>query len=367
MFKPIKIFKSIKRKIIAKYYENFYKFVSAQEYSKESKRCLNHYAINDGKMNVWVMKDFYICNLLENIYLYDGENNILNESFNYSCNTENCFPKQNILKKGSKIKRLDKMCQLAMDWSKNYWHFTFEILPKLLMMEEAGYDGKYLLFDNNDTKSMLKILGISEEKVLFHEEDYTYKVDELTILDAAEVYSDKLVNYMDKQREQVLNKLDLSDNKNYPKRLYIKRVGIRKIKNEEELISFLKKYDFETIIPEEMSVEEEIKHFYFADVVISSHGAAFTNSLYMRPKSHIIELFSRNYINPGYIIFIANKYGLNYHMCSEYSDAGNKSHVEQYSKLSSKADFEVDIRIVQNIINCIEGIIETSKQINRKE
>lgn len=367
MFKPIKTFKSIKREIISKHYRNLYRFVSSQEYSKETKRCLNHYKINNGKINVWVMKDFYICNLFENIYLYDGENSILNESFNHCCNIENCFPKQSILKKGSKIKQVDKVCQLAMDWSKNYWHLTFEILPKILMMEESGYDGKYLLFDNNDTKSMLKILGISEEKVIFYEEDYTYKVDELTVLDAAEVYGDKLVDYMDKQREQVLNKLDLSDNKNYHKRLYIKRVGIRKIKNEDELISFLKKYGFETITPEEMSVEEEIKHFYFADIVISSHGAAFTNTLYMRPKSHIIELFGKNYVNPECIIYIANKYGLNYHMCSEYSDAGKKSHVEQYSKLSSKADFEVDVRIVQNTLNCIVGTIETSNQINRKE
>ena len=80
----------------------------------------------------------------------------------------------------------------------------------------------------------------------------------------------------------------------YPRRIYIKRAGARKLINGEELAQ---KLGFVTVIPEEHSVKEQLEHFYNADIVLCPHGANSTNCLYMRPGSVFIEVFSDRWIN----------------------------------------------------------------------
>ena len=41
--------------------------------------------------------------------------------------------------------KADEICMLCFFNAHNYWHFTFDVLPKLLIMEKLGYKGKYLV------------------------------------------------------------------------------------------------------------------------------------------------------------------------------------------------------------------------------
>ena len=49
-----------------------------------------------------------------------------------------------------------------------------------------------------------------------------------------------------------------------------------------------------------MSVEEQVKFFSSADMVVGAHGAALTNLVFCRPGTRVVELFSPHYVNPCY-------------------------------------------------------------------
>ena len=62
--------------------------------------------------------------------------------------------------------------------------------------------------------------------------------------------------------------------------------------------SVLEEYGFVTIVPEEYSIEEQIRFFEHAKVVLSPHGANTSNSLFMKPGTVLIETFPLHYSNP---------------------------------------------------------------------
>ena len=68
----------------------------------------------------------------------------------------------------------------------------------------------------------------------------------------------------------------------------------RGIKNEKELIHFLKKKKFFSVKLSELSVEEQIKLFNDAQIVIGLHGAGLANLIWCNKYTKIIELKSKN-------------------------------------------------------------------------
>ncbi|MBQ6395085.1 MAG: glycosyltransferase family 61 protein, partial [Atopobiaceae bacterium] len=74
-----------------------------------------------------------------------------------------------------------------------------------------------------------------------------------------------------------------------------KRIGTRKRLGVDDVVE---EFGFTTMIPEELSVVEQIRHFMCADIVLYPHGANSTNSLYMHPGSVFIEAFSKRWALP---------------------------------------------------------------------
>jgi capsular polysaccharide biosynthesis protein len=79
-----------------------------------------------------------------------------------------------------------------------------------------------------------------------------------------------------------------------PKKLYVKRIGKRKLLGADKLMT---EYGFTVMIPEEYSVLEQMTLFYNADIVFCVHGANSTNCLYMRKGTVFIEAFSSYWMN----------------------------------------------------------------------
>ena len=96
-------------------------------------------------------------------------------------------------------------------------------------------------------------------------------------------------------------------------RLYIKRGKTkngRNIENEEEIIEYLKGKGYCIVKMDGLSVEEQIRYFENASEIIGAHGAAFTNMVYCKPKTKIIELYHPEYL-PGQNIALAQLCKLN--------------------------------------------------------
>lgn len=221
--------------------------------------------------------------------------------------------------------RTDKPCvELKGDWclatgvfSDNYWHFTYEALDHVWAMEKSGYQGRYLMTKSTFAPILCDLIGVDPARVSWLEDleiDTNYQIERLyyPVLkgDAFTLSAPVLAD----MAEAVRGKL-LPDEREYPERIYVKRIGIRKLFLPQ---SWLDEHGFVTIIPEEHSVEEQIRYFMHAKIILSPHGANSTNSLYMTPGSVLIETFPNCYVHPCCLETCAQR-GIHYLMVSEVS------------------------------------------------
>jgi hypothetical protein len=95
------------------------------------------------------------------------------------------------------------------------------------------------------------------------------------------------------------------------KNCQINHIGILKryICNENELMTMLRKYNFEYIQLEEYPMRDKIKLFMDSEIIISSFGSALTNLLFVDKTTKIVEISTGKY---NHIAVLSNTFGLNF-------------------------------------------------------
>ena len=191
-------------------------------------------------------------------------------------------------------------CILAKLWAINYSHFTFESMDCVQLLEEAGFSGRYVIPGTPSNRALMKLYGIRDERILTQyefEPGRTYKFQRVffpELLNNDRAHSAPVLARM---AERVLGRLP-ETGKTYPARLYVVRGGTRKLLNGRAVAE---RYGFETMNPDEHTVEEQIQYFRRAEIVLSPHGANNANALYMQPGSVLIETFGQNWVKYSYI------------------------------------------------------------------
>ena len=156
--------------------------------------------------------------------------------------------------------------------------------------------------------NLLRKEGMKNIKIIVEDEFPSWKMDVIKRLgwteedvvywDCSEMIVDNLIvpsypvpNYDDfKWLKQSLFPQGLELTKS--KRVYLSRYKYptRKVSNEDELVLMLKKYNFEIIYPEELSLEEQAKILNSSEIVIGPHGSALTNIIFSEDIK-VIEFF----------------------------------------------------------------------------
>ena len=187
-------------------------------------------------------------------------------------------------------------CILAKLWAFNYFHFSFESMDCVQLLEEEGFSGRYIVTDRSYIRELLQIYGIPEERIITLndlEPGRCYEFEEVRypkLQNNNRRYSAKVLKRMAKKVQQQLT----VDPEKYPSFLYVKRVGTRKLLNGSEIAM---RNGFTEMIPEEHSLLEQLNYYYNAKIVFSPHGANNTSSLYMRSDTVLIETFGPSWVN----------------------------------------------------------------------
>jgi capsular polysaccharide biosynthesis protein len=205
-----------------------------------------------------------------------------------------------------------------------YYDFVFLIAAKLCRIKECvSADDfskaiiSYPLVGTSYEQEYLELLGKKKTDVL--DSRYNNIRFEKVILansghwfypNSADVFAFK---------KYVENKLQVK--KNNQNRIYVSRSGRRCIKNEKELIELLRKFGFIIIEDKPRSIFEQIEIYKNASFIIGPHGASFTNIIWCEPGTHLVELFSPNYV-PDFFLYIATLMGMKY---SAYYDSEKKN------------------------------------------
>ncbi len=194
----------------------------------------------------------------------------------------------------------------------NYFHWMFDVLPKLEVLERSqiAYDKIYLnSLDQPFQIETLQRLGINLRDLIWA--DVHIEAENLIVPSLPGQCGMVPKFACDFLRKKLTPTDTPSATK---KKIYVSRndAPTRRIINEDALMEKLKPLGFERVYLQHLTVEEQIRLFASAEWIIAPHGAGLTNLVFCQPHTHVIEIFNQDYVNPCFWI-IGQNLNLNYH------------------------------------------------------
>ncbi len=181
-------------------------------------------------------------------------------------------------------------------WCDNYFHWMFNSLPRLAVLEASGVDYDGLIVPESLSRfqrETLGVLGIPESKLVpFTGENL--QPERLVWVAPLAPINEPSAFLLDWVRES------LGPGESQPERMFYvsRRGGTRKAANEREVYAALEPLGFEFLLPESLSFEEQTRTFASAKLLVGPHGSNFVNAIFSR-KLSVLEFFQPAHVNHG--------------------------------------------------------------------
>ena len=239
----------------------------------------------------------------------------------------------------------------------NYSFWINSYLLRLIQAEEAGLLDKVKVIYPKEWDAIpyvvesLKCFNIIKEVIPV---DTNLFVQNLVLPETREWTNSFSPNEMKKIRERIVPYALKNTTSNfYPKKIYLTRKNsrARSIENESELLPILKENDFQVVLFDDLSFWDQVAMMYHADCFISIHGAGFSNMLFMKEETAVLELINKSYADIEYKFpfwKLANACNLNYYV--QFGVVKNKnSKLVRGSNPKPNDNYLVDENIIINI------------------
>jgi capsular polysaccharide biosynthesis protein len=222
-----------------------------------------------------------------------------------------------------------------------YYHWMFDVLPRIKLLDDCtlGDSIDHYIIDYRDInfqKEALAALKIDPAKISVATDHFNYHIiaEHLIIPSLPsklDTVSAKACKFL---ADTFLDKKTVSP---FGKKIYLKRTEKRKLVNQEEIENYLESQGFEAVLCENYTIVQQASIFYNAEVIVGPHGAAFTNTVFCRPDTKVIEFFSPRWINPCYWT-ISNEISLQYYyLIGEGAEPDERSDAK-----GTNADIQLD-------------------------
>jgi capsular polysaccharide biosynthesis protein len=199
------------------------------------------------------------------------------------------------------VKPLDGLCLvLASDWATgNYGHFLFDVLPRLYLVEEAGY--RLEQFDHvlaphqmKPQAALLRQAGLREDQMLWSSQAAAYTCERLiapTFPGVRRSLTAWAASFLRRRFAPV--------ERSQERRLYIKRDTTRRLHNEAELIAALEPLGFAAYLPG-ADARDPRAMFAAAEVIVGGHGAGLADLVFAPSGAQVVELIPTDQVLPYY-------------------------------------------------------------------
>jgi capsular polysaccharide biosynthesis protein len=228
-------------------------------------------------------------------------------------------------------------------WSKNYFHWILECLPRILALRSAGINLPLLLPEH-----LYKIPYIRESLADLNIQTFTYnfrqtvKVNRLIMPSHDSPcafdrdYLESVIQFYNTDQEWI---------KPPSRKIYISRRDAlkRKISNEEELIPLLVNVGFECVQMEKLSFKEQRDLMRETSVLLSIHGAGLANMIFMQEGSKVVELHPEVDRYNSCFYHLAEAVGMKYNYSFEPGDHPNPQ----------EANVSVDLTKMKKLLNML--------------
>ena len=195
---------------------------------------------------------------------------------------------------------------------KNYFHWLFDILPRIKIFSEGqdikSIDHFYLAQLQPYQKKTLEILKLDHIKIIDCNEYRHISGDQIFAVDHPWYQS----GYISKEAKNLsswiiywIKKKFLSHSEYFDsnEKIFLDRSESPhnhcQIKNNNEVTEFLKKKGFTSYKVGELSFEQQIHLFKSAKIIVGAHGAAFANLAFCSPGTQVIEIKPMHH--PNYV------------------------------------------------------------------
>jgi hypothetical protein len=196
----------------------------------------------------------------------------------------------------------------------NWYHYIIEILPKVLLIENINCKTILISDDICNYPTMKQAL-----EALINEKHYTikllnrkqnYKVKKLFFINEINKIEFNKINpninnantayfrekYLHLLREKLLLNYIKEEN-NLNKKIFLWRENTHRIaQNQNEVLVYLEKNGFEKIDSSTLTLEQQIKIFNSAEIIIGTTGAAWSNLIFCKQNTKAI-IFSPIFFN----------------------------------------------------------------------
>lgn len=217
--------------------------------------------------------------------------------------------------------------------SSNYYHFLAESMIALAQIQACGREVDYYILASNMPfqREAWRLLNIPESKIIAQKPHRLIKAKEIFV--PTFIANVENVEYRDRilwartlalplfvrdfyvafgerfgRQTQSLSQDSAQDSasknpqdKVLPLKIFLTRPldSNRNIQNLKEVESIFAHFGYAIIMPDSLSLSEQIILFHNAKVVASMHGAGLSNAFFMQENAIVFEIFPRYYHDPG--------------------------------------------------------------------
>lgn len=194
------------------------------------------------------------------------------------------------------IRRVNKGVIISGNFSMNYFHFTLELMPRFMYIDQYVPHDVPLIIDTNMTKypqfgELIKIFNKSNREIMVLDPTYMYHFECLYYPEISPVVTPNVIIMSDLNIKDIMfepcalefirnSLMTVKSDRQFPKKIYLYREGGVRSFNQDEVFAVLKPLGFEKVSTDKMSVPDQVALFNGAEVIVGGSGAAFTNLLY---------------------------------------------------------------------------------------
>jgi capsular polysaccharide biosynthesis protein len=229
------------------------------------------------------------------------------------------------------------------NWSTTYFHWFADALPRLWAAKNYIKGHKVLLpYKYKNLRHVTESLTILGIEYVFFNPLKKVSVKDLLLPEHVADTGNFNSEVMQGLRTQFIKKYSPAE----PFRLtYISRrkASFRKLINENDLESLLKRFGFEIIVCEDMNLSDQIKILSETKILLGVHGGGLTNMLFMNTQSKILELRAEGDTHNNCYFLLASAMGVDYYYIK----------CKSTSSWIQTSDFVADIEKVQSLLESL--------------
>lgn len=180
-------------------------------------------------------------------------------------------------------------------WTAGYYHWITESLPRAYLMKSAYPDVVPILPSERYHQFEESLIALGFSDVAYFPNGKNAILKNPIVTECPHQFATTSPELLIKVRDKIMASLNVKPVKSPFRIVYVSRSKARgrKVMNEAEVEAALGRYDAEVINFEDLTFDEQVSLMQESSVLISIHGAALTNMVFMPAGGAIVELLPK--------------------------------------------------------------------------